>query len=468
MKQRRVMAALLTAVMVISLAACNSAQKSSADVTERKEAERTTQERAESAEKEQDAEESGFNTQASIEETILAEEADFKITATALSYTSYSVDLKVTIENSSDQELSFMSGTMGYGNNAVNGYMIEDGYMCTDVAAGKKANETISFSSDALSIYGITQIAEIQLGIQVNDSDNNAVYKGVSAVKTSIADSYDAAIDTYQQSITSGMLEEISDCSIDYYAEDELYSQGGVRIISETLLTNVDGEKMLLFEVVNETSDNIYGCVSDVSMNGLAVRSGAWSSDSINPGARCVIDLSMSSLLEPSYWELFGIAEIGEIAFSFGVNDSEYDEMIAPQELCISMSDAAAPLDDSGVEVYQEDGIRIVSKGIVEAPSSYTDDVHMLFLIENTAASECYVGISYDSLSVNGFMTDEITYETRIASGGMGILDVDISDSSLEKNGITGTDDITEAEVTFEITNGKHDTIAEPVVSIGY
>ena len=85
------------------------------------------------------------------------------------------------------------------------------------------------------------------------------------------------------------MLEEISDCSIDYYAEDELYSQGGVRIISETLLTNVDGEKMLLFEVVNETSDNIYGCVSDVSMNGLAVRSGAWSGDSINPGARCVI-----------------------------------------------------------------------------------------------------------------------------------------------------------------------------------
>lgn len=288
----------------------------------------------------------------------------------------------------------------------------------------------------------------------------------MAQVKTSIADSYDYSLDTYQKSITSGILESVYDCSIDYFAEDELYNQGNIRIISEALMINRDGEKILLLEVVNDSSDDIYGCLADISLNGLAVRSGTWSNEAINPGTRCIMDLSLSSLFKADYWDTFGITEIGEIAFSFIVDDEDYNEIIAPQELHVVLSDTTAALDDSGEELYQGDGIRIISKGIVKDPSDYSDDVHMLFLVENTSSSDVYVDLSYGSLSINGFMTDEITYKTGIAAGGKGAVIVEVSGSSLEDNGITGMDEIEEAEVTFEVTNGRYDIIAKPTVTV--
>ena len=50
-------------------------------------------------------------------------------TATELSYTDYSAELNLLIENNSDKNLSFISGSMGYSCNAVNGYMVNDGYL---------------------------------------------------------------------------------------------------------------------------------------------------------------------------------------------------------------------------------------------------------------------------------------------------------------------------------------------------
>ncbi len=47
------------------------------------------------------------------------------------------IRLNLTIENNSDKDLSFTSGSMGYGCNAINGYMIQGGYMNADVSAGK-------------------------------------------------------------------------------------------------------------------------------------------------------------------------------------------------------------------------------------------------------------------------------------------------------------------------------------------
>lgn len=48
-----------------------------------------------------------FNKNAVLEETVMYDENDVKITATGLSYTSYYVELELTIENNSDKDLSF-------------------------------------------------------------------------------------------------------------------------------------------------------------------------------------------------------------------------------------------------------------------------------------------------------------------------------------------------------------------------
>ena len=47
---------------------------------------------------------------------------------------------------------------MGYSCNSVNGFMVDDGYLNCDVANGKKANDTISFSYDELMLYALAKL----------------------------------------------------------------------------------------------------------------------------------------------------------------------------------------------------------------------------------------------------------------------------------------------------------------------
>ena len=110
-----------------------------------------------------------FNVNATLNETVLVDDGGVKITATGLTYTAYSADLALTIENNSGKDLSFVSGSMGYSCNSINGYMVNDGYLNCDVANGKKANDTISFSYDALMLYGINEIADMEIGFSMTE-----------------------------------------------------------------------------------------------------------------------------------------------------------------------------------------------------------------------------------------------------------------------------------------------------------
>ena len=112
-----------------------------------------------------------FNVNVTLDDTVLVDEDGVKITATGLAYTAYSVDLGLTIENNSGKDLSFVSGSLGYSCNSVNGYMVDDGYLNCDVGNGKKANDIISFSYDTLMLYGIDEIADLEIGISMTDGN---------------------------------------------------------------------------------------------------------------------------------------------------------------------------------------------------------------------------------------------------------------------------------------------------------
>ena len=376
--------------------------------------------------------------------------------------------MNLLIENNSDKNLRFVSGSMGYGCNAVNGYMVDDGYLYVDVAAGKKANNTISFSIEELTIYGITDIADIQVGFEISDGDYNSIYSGPRQIKTSAADSYDYTTDTYIKSINSGIVEAVYDCSIDYFAEDELYNQDGIRIVSEALMTNSEGEKVLFFEIENNSSEQVFGAAADISVNGLTICDGTWTRDYINQGTRRVMALSLSSMMDEEYWEVFGITNIGQVTCLFSIEDTDHNKLMTPQEINIAIPGTDASLDSSGTELYNDNGIRLILKGMVEDSSKYSDDIHMLLLVENNNSKVSGIDDVRDSLSINGFMTDCIVYSATIFAGRCAVVDVEMEDSSLEKNGITGIDDITEVEITFEITDEDYKTIAEPKLSIQY
>lgn len=480
MRHKKFTTIVLVIAMTLSLTACNVLKMLSDEVatdnTEASKESSTSRDTADSQteDKKDDVKENvkkdvkleAFKTDATIEETILYDENDLKITATDLTYSSYAVELNLLIENNSDKDLTFASGTMGYSCNSVNGYMISDGYLNADVAAGKKANESIRFGTKELGIYGITEIADIQIGFSVSDDDYNRIYSGPRQIKTSIADSYDYETDTYIQCINSGVWEAAYDCTIDYYAENELYNQGGIRILSETLMTNKDGEKSILLEVENNSSESVYGAIADISVNGLVFYDGTWTRDAINPGTRCVMDFSPASMLDETYWDAFGISDVGVVVFSFTVEDSELNDMITPQEMSITIPGVTASFDDSGVELYNENGIRFIYKGMFDDSFEYSNDIHMLLLVENNYSEEIRIDDVHDSLSLNGFMTDFIAYRKSLHVGKYAVIDVKMRDTSLEKNGITKIEDITEVEIGFEIKDNHYKTIDEVKLSI--
>ncbi len=69
---------------------------------------------------------------------------------------------------------------------------------------------------------------------------------------------------------------------------------------------------------------------------------------------------------------------------------------------------------------------------------------------------------------MNGYMTDFYGVEVTLVNGEAAALDITALESSLEEKGIAGADNVTEAEIKFEICGSDRNTIAEPVLTITY
>lgn len=405
-----------------------------------------------------------FDSSATIEETVLVDENNVKITATELKCTAYDVKLSLTIENNSDQDLSFYSGTSGYNCNSINGYMVDDGYLNADIAAGKKANETVSFSVDELILLGIRDIADIELGFSIiDDQYNDYLLTGPRQIRTSIADSYDYETDTYRQSIADNI--PALGSALDCVSEEIAFDQKGIRVVSQTLVTNSNGEQALLVETENTTSDTVYISVGDVALNGLSVQSGTWSTDWISAGKRRIITMNLSNMLDEFYRSAFGLESLGQVTYTLEPKDSDQDTLVVPQTLTLAVPGGNVSYNSSGEELYLEDGIHIVSKGLVPDSFELSDDIHLLLLVENSTNQALTFDVDYDSISVNGYMTDFICYSRTVAPSGSGVLDVELMGSALEENSITGLESITEVELTVEAKNDSYKTVAKPVVT---
>lgn len=235
-------------------------------------------------------------------------------------------------------------------------------------------------------------------------------------------------------------------------------------MISQTLITNSSGEQALFVEMENTTGDTILASVGDVAINNLGVQSGTWSTDWVSPGKRRIISMSLSSMLEDSHRAAFGLTQIGTVSYSFGFKDMDGDVLAIPKTLTLS-GPGGGSYDPSGEEVYQENGMRIVYKGLVLDDFEYSDDVHILLLVENGGSEPLSFDIDSSSVSVNGYMTSSLCYSRTVSPGSSGILDVELNDNSLEENGITGLEDVAAIELTFEIRDGNYKTVAEPTVT---
>lgn len=456
----QLLSALLTIVMLTTLTACDGSSTGQGS-----ESGGSTPSNGQPAPMDEILE--AFGTTATLDETVIVDEGGVTITATGLTYTAYSADLELTIENNSGKNLSFVSGSLGYSCNSINGYMVKDGYLNCDVANGKKANESISFGYDALMLYGIHEIADLEIGISLTDDDYNTTYTGPRQLKTSAFDAHDYGSDYYQEAITSEAAMNTYGYEMKYFSKDPLYDQNGVKLLSSGIMTNQDGGIALLLELENTTDSMVYLSTADIALNGLLLNSSTWSSDAINPGKRGIVTVELSAVFDPAYWGVYGITDVESVSLSLGQRNEKGMEIAAETSVKIVLTDENIALDSSGTEVYNNNGLRIITKTVKEDASDYGADLYVLLLAENHSGKTLTIGDVYDSLSINGVMTDYSYYSQELGDGASAALVVKLWESSLEENQITSPADIQEIEVSFEIKDG-YTAIDAPTLTLTF
>lgn len=405
-----------------------------------------------------------FNKTGTIEETVLYEADGVKITATELTYTNSSAKLSLVIENNSDADLSFIASSAGYACNAINGYMISTGYLNCDVAAGKKATDSVSFSYSELMVYGIYEIADIEIGFDIYDDDYNHTYTGPCEITTSLADGYDYSITRFRDNFSSPDFQREHGITVPYFSDEACFDSDSITIASQAILINKDGETCLMLEVVNSTAESITAYTANIEINGLRVYTSLWSKDSVNAGATAILDVNLNDVLKPEYWEGFGISEIGAITLDVVFDDHLGNELPGPGRMTFTVPNADTNLNLDGLEAYNHNGIRLITKGVYADPSEYSDDLHLLMIAQNTSGYMVSIQDVYDSLSINDYMADYSFYGVTLYDGSCVAINIRLWDSGLEDIGISDPSEIETIEFSIKIRDEAYNEMDKPTM----
>jgi predicted small secreted protein len=237
---------------------------------------------------------SSASKRVSIQEEVIFDQNDIKVTAKSLDPTGsiFGATVAVLIENNSSKNITVQAR-----NSAVNGVMVDTLFSC-DVTAGKKANDTITFSASDLKRAGIEVIKEIQFQLHFFN-----------------AESWDTIVDSDPIIITTdadpSFVQEYDDSGV------VLLDTKGFRIVAQGLdeTSSILGTELLLY-IENNTDNNVTIQVRDVSVNGFMV--GTIFSCDVLAGNKAFDDITfMKSDLEKN-----SIKDINEIDLSFHIFDA--------------------------------------------------------------------------------------------------------------------------------------------------
>lgn len=103
-------------------------------------------------------------------------------------------------------------------------------------------------------LYGITDIADITLGIAIFDENYDDYLPLIQkTIKTSIADKYDYEKDTFMEAMDSEVYAKLVGATIDSSTKEELFDKQGIKSLCTYMITNKEGTQGLLFEVINNS-----------------------------------------------------------------------------------------------------------------------------------------------------------------------------------------------------------------------
>jgi len=231
-----------------------------------------------------------------ILEQVLLDSDGLKITATGLESGILGTDIKLMIENNTNQDLAFQAR-----NTSVNGYMVETMFS-SDIPAGKKANDAITLLASDLNLCGIDNIADIELSFHIFTIEDWEDYlnSDIIQIKTSAAD---------------GFVYEFDDSG------EPLYEGNDIKITTKGLAkdSSLLGSGLLLY-IENNSEQPITVQARDLSVNGFVI-DGMLSKD-VMPGKKANTELTL-----PDYeLESNGVTAISDLEFSFHIfNANSWD-----------------------------------------------------------------------------------------------------------------------------------------------
>ena len=247
------------------------------------------------------AESSSSKADVSIDESVIVDQDGIKIIATE--YVSDSImgdGIKLLVENNSDKDY-----TVGCDALIVNDYMITDLFV-SEIAAGKKANETMYLSSSSLSAAGIENVGKIEMYLHAYDSELNYLFKNVyTELHTSEFDNMDTTP---------------NDAGI------ELYNENGIKIVGKTVDEDSFWGTAILLYTENTSGKNVGISVDDMSINGFMMS--PFFSTTVYDGKKSIDEITVFS----SDLEANGIESIEDVELKFHIYDADSYSTIADSD----------------------------------------------------------------------------------------------------------------------------------------
>ncbi len=355
-----------------------------------------------------------FDTSATLEKKTVTSKDGNVLTFDKLEYDGDSAIINFTLKNNGEEARVAMVEAV-----SVNGVMIQSSASVW-TEPGEEKQDVIYLTLDAMRLYGIFEIAELDLQIQMyneewEDEELIDVELKTSAQATNSADDYIKAVNSAaaQETLGFNVVETISerkDLGNDLYLESIVYMQ-------------IEDGSYLLLEVDNEGEQmrNAYACITQIN------KLGAYDGLDMNiyPGAKAILQLDAEWALPSIKREVFGMSEIYEILYDITTYDCDengeivWDDEEKTTEFTYKVPEAEVKAPDmTGTVLYEQEGLRILAKEPVTNDWDetyiymiYEADPELGLSVEEDWEKEIQVDgtCEYSLLSTPGFLEEKYT-----------------------------------------------------------
>ena len=216
-------------------------------------------------------------------------------------------EVGILVENESEKNVLVTTDLL-----SVNGYMMQYSSLYTEVAAGKKANDTLTLGSSELKQSGIETVADLQFYIKVSDADTWDVLEKSELITLSTS--------------AAGLEQPVDDTG------DVLYEGNGIRVVCKGLKQDIIWDGTLVFYMENNSGAPISVYAENVSVNGFMQNVSLWSD--LRDGTRLIDGMSLWDLSDLG---LESIDDVETIEFNLRIVHADtWDEIATTDVITLS------------------------------------------------------------------------------------------------------------------------------------